>query len=826
MKQKYYGLMVSVLILLTGTGFSGNVFGQWFKTTPPTTAIVNSQYVYNANVYTLPDSAFYLDESPEGMTINQSTGLVTWTPTSLDQGGKVSLRVTAGAFSEIQTFYVYVSNAVVCDADMLAYWKMNETAGNTFEDFKNGYDAVTSVAPEDTIGVVGIGQKFDPARDIRLSVADNDDQFDWTNGSDFSGSVWFRSNHDINSTDGPQVFVGRLGTSGNVNINHWWWFGLDTNNYVAAQFSNIGMQTESEPGYPNVLTNHSSYGTYYDDNVWHHAVFTLDANASNNYTLKIYVDGVLKQAFNASKIFLPGDFVSTADLNIGWWQNPWSANYEYQGLMDELALYNRTLTATEIQKMYNDGKAGLAYCQPGNYAPLFKTSPITVATEDVEYEYEMITDDIDAGDDLTITKVTAPEWMTAFTDNGDGTASIGGTPTNDAVGNHTVTVSVSDGKDAIEQTFTVAVANANDAPVFTSTAVTTATEDLEYTYDITTDDVDAGSTVTISAFTTLPAWLNLDDNGDGTAQLSGTPANGDVGNVNVTLRVTDNNATYTDQSFSITVSNVNDPPVIDGQSELTTEEDNNLVLTLTDLTVTDPDNNFPADFTLEVKAGENYTFTGTAVTPVSNWFGTLIVNVTVSDLSTIVNGTVEIEVTSVNDVPEITSEPVTTANAGTAYQYWVSATDVEDEELTFEAVTLPAWATFTYNNTQKLGLVQGTPPTNAAATANVAIRVTDSDDASDLQEFVITVSGVTAVGNINSEKVLIYPSPVKNILHVKTADLTGTFQILTLNGALVKEVSLSNKIVNDIEISDLKSGLYLYRLISEGQQINGKFIKE
>lgn len=825
MKQKYFGLLAFLLVMVC-FGFSGNVYGQWFKTTPTNTAMVNVQYVYDANVFTLPDSAFYLDEKLEGMTINQANGRVTWTPTSINQGGKVSVRITAGAFSETQTFYIYVSDAVVCDEDMVAYWKMDETSGNTFEDFKNGYDAVTSVAPEDTIGVVGMAQKFDPARDIRLSVADNANQFDWANGEDISASVWFKSNHDITSADGPQVFLGRLGASGNVNYEHWWWFGLDTNNYVAVSVTNsVGMLLDGDPGYPNVLQNHSQYGQHYNDNQWHHAVFTLDANASNNYNLKIYVDGVLNQAFNPNKTFVPGNFASTADLNIGWWQNPWSANFELEGLMDEVALYKRALTAQEIQQMYNDGLAKLAYCQPGNFAPIFKSTPITVATEDVVYEYDIETDDLDAGDDLTITVVSAPEWMTSFTDNGDGTATIGGTPNNDDVGNGTVTLNVSDGSVDIEQEFTVAVGNVNDAPVFTSTAVTIAEENTEYVYNVTASDVDAGSTLTFSATTTLPAWLSLTDNGDGTAELSGTPANANVGNVVVTLRVTDNAAATADQTFTIVVSNVNDDPVITGQEELTTEEDENIVLSLTNLTVTDPDNNFPADFTLEVKAGEDYTFSGNTVTPAENFFGELTVNIAVSDLSSTVDGTVTITVTPVNDIPEITSDPITTAAAGTAYQYWVSAVDVEDEELTFEAITLPAWATFTYNTNLKLGLVQGTPPTNAAASSVIEIRVTDSDDDSDTQQFTVTVSGVTAVSDLNADALVVYPSPVKDVLYIRTTGKTGKFQILTLSGSLVKEV-IMNKTETEIELSELKSGIYLYRMIDGDNQVNGKFIKE
>ena len=61
---------------------------------------------------------------------------------------------------------------------------------------------------------------------------------------------------------------------------------------------------------------------------------------------------------------------------------------------------------------------------------------------------------------------------------------------------------------------------------------------------------------------TLPAWLTLTDNGNGTATLSGTPTNAELGVHNVVLQVTDLGALSSSQPFTITVTNVNDPPVI------------------------------------------------------------------------------------------------------------------------------------------------------------------------------------------------------------------------------------------------------------------------
>ncbi len=109
-------------------------------------------------------------------------------------------------------------------------------------------------------------------------------------------------------------------------------------------------------------------------------------------------------------------------------------------------------------------------------------------------------------------------------------------------------------------TATVTLSNVNDAPTFTGTPVTTATEDVPFSDTITASDVDAGDVLTITA-PILPAWLTLTDNGDGTADLSGTPANADVGTHPVSLLVTDTGGLTDTRQFTITVANVNDAPV-------------------------------------------------------------------------------------------------------------------------------------------------------------------------------------------------------------------------------------------------------------------------
>lgn len=78
----------------------------------------------------------------------------------------------------------------------------------------------------------------------------------------------------------------------------------------------------------------------------------------------------------------------------------------------------------------------------------------------------------------------------------------------------------------------------NAPPEFTSSPILIATEDQPYQYQITASDPNLNDSLIFTS-SQLPSWLSLFDNKDGTAELSGTPANNDVGDTTITLTVTD-----------------------------------------------------------------------------------------------------------------------------------------------------------------------------------------------------------------------------------------------------------------------------------------------
>jgi uncharacterized repeat protein (TIGR01451 family) len=103
----------------------------------------------------------------------------------------------------------------------------------------------------------------------------------------------------------------------------------------------------------------------------------------------------------------------------------------------------------------------------------------------------------------------------------------------------------------------VSVIQPGSAPEFTSTPVMTATLNRPYTYTVSAQlgqaSVNADTAVNSITITAdvLPAWLSLDDHGDGIALLAGIPLVADV--YPVQLRVEDSFGQSNIQKFDITV---------------------------------------------------------------------------------------------------------------------------------------------------------------------------------------------------------------------------------------------------------------------------------
>lgn len=98
-------------------------------------------------------------------------------------------------------------------------------------------------------------------------------------------------------------------------------------------------------------------------NEWHLVVATYDGAA-----LRVYVDGLLAN----QRTYSGGIFPGNQPLAIGGLstaQSPYSAYWPFNGLLDELAIYNRALSDSEIIALYTADVSGLCQVPPTITAP-------------------------------------------------------------------------------------------------------------------------------------------------------------------------------------------------------------------------------------------------------------------------------------------------------------------------------------------------------------------------------------------------------------------------------------------------------------------------
>lgn len=141
-----------------------------------------------------------------------------------------------------------------------------------------------------------------------------------------------------------------------------------------------------------------------------------------------------------------------------------------------------------------------------------------------------------------------------------------------------------------------------------------------------------------------------------------TPDAGFTGTLTVPVKV--NDGKFDSNVFDLTISVTNEKPVITDHVAIAFKEGSSFRLLLTHLTVVDPDNSYPNDFTLTVYGGNNYTFSGTTVTPQGRFSGTLSVLVSVSDGETESDKFVVKMDVRKNIVPAIKSQTALTVNQG------------------------------------------------------------------------------------------------------------------------------------------------------------------
>lgn len=211
--------------------------------------------------------------------------------------------------------------------NLISYWKLDESSGNAADSV--GGNTLTNTGVVYTTGKINNGADFE-AGDAgdKLEIADGSQS-----GLDITGnisvSLWVKLE---SAPGGDYILFSKWNATGNQRGYQMWYQPGTINFQISSDGSNSDLYSVSQ-----TLTAGS----------WYHLAFTWKASTSQgewyvNGTNTASPTGALTAIFNNTASFVLGNYAAT----IG---------EDYDGIIDEVGIWPRALTSTEVTTLYNGG---------------------------------------------------------------------------------------------------------------------------------------------------------------------------------------------------------------------------------------------------------------------------------------------------------------------------------------------------------------------------------------------------------------------------------------------------------------------------------------
>ncbi len=331
-----------------------------------------------------------------------------------------------------------------------------------------------------------------------------------------------------------------------------------------------------------------------------------------------------------------------------------------------------------------------------------------------------------------LTETGALPTGVTFVDNGNGTATISGTPAAGTGGSYPLTITATSTAGTATQAFTL---TNSEAPTITSASTATFSTGVAGTYTVTTTGYPAA---TITESGTLPKGLTFAAGTTGTATIAGTAASGTAGTYPVSVSATNSSGSTATLALTITVNVGKAPTITSGASaDFTLGDAGSFAVTTTGSPI-------PAiTETGALPSGLTFTDQGNGTALVSGTptaTGTTVLDITAAN-SIAPNATQALSVV-VGQAPTITSAATDTATVGAASTFTVTTTGYPAPSLG-ETGTLPAGVTFV-NNGNGTATLGGTPAAGTGGSYPISITAINGTG-STTQTFTLTVDQAPAI---------------------------------------------------------------------------------
>lgn len=236
--------------------------------------------------------------------------------------GMITEPPSYGDWSDIRVDNIEIKKLESIKENLITHWSFDDISNPGYDDSGNGHDGLNYGASWISDGVCGGAMSFDGMNDYLERV-------EGLSGISDKVSVcaWVKKS---DSWNGYEKIVVTNKLSG----------------YHEGMFLSTGPESQLYFGLRSVMGDINSASKIipaFEMDVWHLLVGTYDG-----YTIKFYYDGELK-----SSIAQSGDINTLKPLRIG---ASWSYSGElveaFRGFIDEVKIYNYALSASEIQKEY------------------------------------------------------------------------------------------------------------------------------------------------------------------------------------------------------------------------------------------------------------------------------------------------------------------------------------------------------------------------------------------------------------------------------------------------------------------------------------------
>ncbi|HUB24996.1 MAG TPA: putative Ig domain-containing protein [Tepidisphaeraceae bacterium] len=326
-----------------------------------------------------------------------------------------------------------------------------------------------------------------------------------------------------------------------------------------------------------------------------------------------------------------------------------------------------------------------------------------------------------------------------FLDNGDGTASLFGTPAAGAGGVYDLLITADNGTVPVAtQSFVLTV---DQPPTITSAANTSFTTGVTGAFTITTS---AYPTPNILEVGTLPVGVTFMNNGDGTASLFGTPASGTGGNYDITIVANNGLSPEGTQTFALSIDQ---PSAFTSSNSYTFSPDATGSFTITAT-------GFPAPTISEsgaLPAGLTFLESGSGVafifgTPSDSAGG--VYDITLTASNGIGNNATQMAVITSDESPMITSSNSYSISALGSGSFTISTTGIPTASIT-ETGALPSGMSFV-DEGNGAAMLFGTPAANTLGTYDLTITASNGVAPAATQTLVLSVVNVPSITSSNN----------------------------------------------------------------------------